>query len=47
MGYVDTECAADGTELSIMVRSVPRPARVAALPFIAHRYKRSQTRVET
>ncbi len=47
MGYVDTECAADGTELSIMVRSLPRPARVAPLPFIAHRYKRSQARVET
>jgi aminomethyltransferase len=40
MGYVTTEFAADGTELAIMVRGVPRPAVVAPLPFVPHRYKR-------
>ncbi len=42
MGYVDCEFAADGTELAVMVRGVGRPARVAPLPFVPHRYKRSQ-----
>ena len=41
MGYVDTECAADGTELGLMVRGVKRPARVVPLPFVPHRYKRT------
>jgi aminomethyltransferase len=40
MGYLTTEFAADGTEVAIMVRDVPRPAFVAPLPFVPHRYKR-------
>jgi aminomethyltransferase len=40
MGYLATEFAADGTAVSILVRGVPRPAFVAPLPFVAHRYKR-------
>ena len=40
MGYVDTEFAADGTELGLMVRGLKRPARVAPLPFVPNRYKR-------
>jgi aminomethyltransferase len=41
MGYVDSECAADGTKLGLMVRDLARDAVVAPLPFVAHRYKRS------
>jgi aminomethyltransferase len=40
MGYIATEFAADGTEVAILVRGVPRPAAVAPLPFVPHRYKR-------
>ena len=40
MGYVDTEFAADGTELGLLVRGVKRPAHVVPLPFVPHRYKR-------
>jgi glycine cleavage system T protein (aminomethyltransferase) len=42
MGYVETEFAADGTELFLMVRQVARGAQVVSLPFVAHRYKKSQ-----
>jgi aminomethyltransferase len=41
MGYVAPSHAADGTELSLMVRGTARPARVAPMPFVPHRYKRS------
>lgn len=41
MGYVDSECAADGTELGLMVRGVARAAHVVPLPFVAHRYKKT------
>jgi len=41
MGYVRANCAAQGTGLQLLVRDVPRPARVAPLPFVAHRYHRS------
>lgn len=41
MGYVDTEFAADGTELGLIVRDVAREARVTPMPFVPHRYKRS------
>src|SRR5215471_10137435 len=41
MGYVDTEFAGDGTEITILVRGVARRAEVAPLPFVQHRYKRS------
>jgi aminomethyltransferase len=40
MGYVDRAHAAEGTALELMVRGVPRPARVARLPFFPHRYHR-------
>jgi aminomethyltransferase len=41
MGYVETEFAADGTELAVMVRGAPRPVQVAPMPFVPHRYKRN------
>jgi aminomethyltransferase len=41
MGYVDMAFARDETQISIMVRETPREARVAPLPFVPHRYKRS------
>jgi aminomethyltransferase len=40
MGYVTREAAALGTPLRLMVRGKPLPARVAAMPFTPHRYKR-------
>src|SRR6201996_2482191 len=33
MGYVETEFAADGTEIDLIVRGKPMPARVAPMPF--------------
>jgi aminomethyltransferase len=40
MGYVAAAAAANGTALSLVVRGVPRPARVAPLPFVPTRYYR-------
>lgn len=40
MGYVAAPHAADGAALSLLVRGSPRPARVAALPFVPHHYHR-------
>jgi aminomethyltransferase len=40
MGYVAREHAADGTALDLMVRGKASPARVAAAPFVPHRYAR-------
>jgi aminomethyltransferase len=40
MGYVDTELAADGTELAVVVRDVARKAVVTPMPFVPHRYKK-------
>jgi aminomethyltransferase len=40
MGYVDRGHAAEGTALQLLVRGVPRPARVVRLPFVATRYYR-------
>lgn len=40
MGYVETARAAPGTEVALVVRGRPLPARVAALPFVPHRYQR-------
>ena len=40
MGYVATEHAEPGRELSLIVRGKPLPARVAALPFVPRRYHR-------
>ncbi|HWA92026.1 MAG TPA: glycine cleavage system aminomethyltransferase GcvT [Rhizomicrobium sp.] len=41
MGYVEAEFAADGTHLDLIVRGKPMPARVAPMPFVPHRYKRT------
>jgi glycine cleavage system T protein (aminomethyltransferase) len=40
MGYVEASAAAVGTRLGLLVRGTERPARVAALPFVEHRYSR-------
>jgi aminomethyltransferase len=40
MGYVAPGFATDGTELELMVRGKPLPARVAPMPFIPNRYAR-------
>ena len=40
MGYVESTAAAEGTPLGLLVRGTERPARVVALPFVAHRYRR-------
>ncbi len=40
MGYVRRDLAADGTRLSVVVRSKNLPAVVAPLPFVPHRYVR-------
>ena len=40
MGYVEAAHAAEGTALALVVRDVPRPARVARLPFVPTRYYR-------
>jgi glycine cleavage system T protein (aminomethyltransferase) len=41
MGYVETAHAAEGEALEVVVRDVPRPARVARLPFVPTRYYRA------
>ncbi|MSO89723.1 MAG: glycine cleavage system aminomethyltransferase GcvT [Rhodospirillaceae bacterium] len=38
MGYVETESAAVGTAVQLVVRDVPRPAQVVALPFVKPHY---------
>jgi aminomethyltransferase len=40
MGYVAPEAARPDTALDLVVRGKPIPARVAKLPFVAHRYRR-------
>jgi aminomethyltransferase len=40
MGYVEAAHAAPGSALALVVRDVPRPAHVAALPFVPARYYR-------
>jgi aminomethyltransferase len=40
MGYVPVGRSAVGTALRVVVRGVARPATVAALPFVPHRYAR-------
>ncbi len=40
MGYVAKDVSAVGTDLHLIVRGKPLPARVAAMPFAPHRYKR-------
>jgi aminomethyltransferase len=41
MGYVETVYAGDGTELDLIVRGKPLPARVVPMPFVPHRYRRA------
>lgn len=38
MGYVETQYAKIGTDVRLLVRGTPRPAKICALPFAAHRY---------
>ena len=40
MGYLAAAHAAAGSALQLVVRDVPRPARVAPLPFVPTRYYR-------
>jgi aminomethyltransferase len=40
MGYVARDVSALGTDLHLIVRGKPIPAKVAAMPFAPHRYKR-------
>ena len=40
MGYVDRAHVSEGTAVELLVRGVPRPARVVRLPFIPTRYYR-------
>lgn len=40
MGYVATPHAAAGTSLQLVVRGTPRPAKIAAMPFVPQRYYR-------
>jgi aminomethyltransferase len=40
MGYVAREHAAPGTDLRLVVRGKPLPAKVVPMPFAPHRYKR-------
>jgi aminomethyltransferase len=41
MGYVETDHAAVGSTVILLVRGKPLPATVATLPFTPHRYRRS------
>ena len=40
MGYVESAFAANGTEVDLMVRGKPMPARIAPMPFVPNRYRR-------
>jgi aminomethyltransferase len=40
MGYVETQFAAPGTPVALVVRGKPLAASVVALPFVPHRYVR-------
>jgi aminomethyltransferase len=40
LGYVGASHAEPGTRVQLVVRGRPNPARVVALPFVPHRYKR-------
>ena len=43
MGYVDKDYAGEGSELGLMVRGKRLPAKVAAMPFVPHRYFKKST----
>jgi len=40
MGYVASDFAREGTQLTLVVRGKEIPAQVVPMPFVAHRYKR-------
>jgi len=40
MGYVRADLATDSTQLALLIRGQRHPARVAALPFVPHRFVR-------
>lgn len=40
MGYVAIDHATEGTEVNLMIRGKPNPAKVASLPFVTQSYKR-------
>jgi aminomethyltransferase len=40
MAYVESDFAAPGTDLNIIVRGTPLAARVVQMPFVPHRYFR-------
>lgn len=40
MGYIARAFSEPGTEIQLVIRGVPRPARVTSLPFVPHRYHR-------
>ncbi len=40
MGYVRADFAAIGTDIALMVRGKPLPAKIAAMPFVPHSYIR-------
>jgi aminomethyltransferase len=42
MGYVEAAHAAPGTEVTLIVRDKPLPAKIAAMPFVPNRYHRSK-----
>jgi aminomethyltransferase len=42
MGYVERAFAAPGTPVALVVRGKDIPAKVAALPFVPHRYHRAE-----
>jgi aminomethyltransferase len=41
MGYVESAFSGDGTEIDLIVRGKPMPARVSPMPFVPHRYRRA------
>jgi aminomethyltransferase len=40
MGYVESQFAADGMAIDLLVRGKPLPAKVAPMPFVPNRYRR-------
>jgi aminomethyltransferase len=40
MAYAESDFAAPGTDLNIIVRGTPLAARVVQMPFVPHRYFR-------
>lgn len=39
MGYVSTDHAEPGTSVELLIRGKSHPAKIAAMPFVAHHYK--------